>query len=250
MVVDTVSDKMRVGLVLILLLIGFSTIFLGSYLVLTYTQGREVVLLPYPPYSTEHVVTGVLTSESPNFTMNISYYSFYDEFYTFIFPALVGYLEANDTLNFYINLTSPGYFGENPIFNVSGVNSTNFKVRANSDYPFGTWELCLLNDSVRPVNFTIHHYNEISGYFRLPVSQGNIITGMVLEVFKDHFWLVFYYGSSWLYVNVGGGFLFIGSSLGGVRNAQILDSSYILIILGGVILATGAVLEVLRRREG
>ncbi|MGQ9723399.1 MAG: hypothetical protein ACUVXA_19005 [Candidatus Jordarchaeum sp.] len=69
---------MKIGIVLILL-IGFSMIFLGSYFAFKYGGNWGMMLLPYPPYSTEEMATGVLTSEDPNFTFNISYYSLYDE---------------------------------------------------------------------------------------------------------------------------------------------------------------------------
>ncbi|MGQ9723486.1 MAG: hypothetical protein ACUVXA_19445, partial [Candidatus Jordarchaeum sp.] len=70
---------MKICVALVLILLGFSIISLGSYLLLVYNTGSDAIFLPYPSYSTEQIVTGVLTSENPNFAINISYYRLYDD---------------------------------------------------------------------------------------------------------------------------------------------------------------------------
>lgn len=57
---------MKIGIVLILL-IGFSKIFLGSYFAFKYSGNWGIMLSLYLPYPIEETVTGVLTSENPNY---------------------------------------------------------------------------------------------------------------------------------------------------------------------------------------
>lgn len=214
-------------------------IFLGSFFVFKYGRNWEMMLLPYPPYSTEETVTGVLTSENPNFTFNVSYYSVYNRYSYFgITPRLIGYLEANDTLNLYINITEPDFFEENPIFNVSNINSTNFSVDAKKYYSGSSeWILYLQKNSTNPVNYTIHYYLEIQRFTKFLASQTLTLSEMQILEYKNGYWIYTYYKSSWLYINVKGDIIFIGYSLGGVWNSQIVDNSYKSIFLGMIIVA-------------
>jgi hypothetical protein len=232
--VQTVSSKKRAAVFLIILLIGVSAVSLGSYLTLTYTEGKEVVLLPYPSYSTEKTVTGTLTPGNPDFTRNISYYSLYDLVGSlfsgtplFSFTShLVGYFEADDNLSFYISLGEvAGYSG------------------------YGLWELRLHSDSASSVNFTIHYYREIHGSASFLVGQGDrIISGAQIHMYNDSCLMLIWYESTMLYVNVGSGLLFAVYSLGGMQNLPILYSSYILIIFGGAT-ALGAAISLRRERK-
>nr|MDO8079494.1 hypothetical protein [Candidatus Freyarchaeota archaeon] len=238
-------------MVLILLLIGLSAVFLGSYLTLTYTPGKEVKLFPYPPYSTGRTVTGTLTSGTPNFTKNVSYFSLYDPIGSLygVTPYLVGYFEANDSLSFYINLIGiPPE--ENPIFSVSNVSKANFSVAGKTDYSgFGIWELQIHNDSASDVNFTIHYYQQIHSFANFLVGQKDIvISSAQLHMYNDSYLAFVYYESALLFVNVGGGFLLAIYSLGGAQNLPILSISYILMIFGGAT-ALGAALELISRRR-
>lgn len=246
--VNPVSSKKRVAVPLIILLIGLSAVFLGSYLSLTYTQGKEVMLLPYPTYSTEVIVSGNVTSGSPS-TINITYYSLYDPIDSlFGFnPNLVGYIKADGNLNFYINLTeNPPE--ENPIFSVENVSKANFMVGGKTDYiGFGTWELQIHSDSADPVNFTIHYCQEIHSFANFIIGQRDIvISAAQLHMYKDSYWMFIYYESTLLFASVGGGFLLEIYSLGGTQNLQILSVSYILIIFGGAT-ALGAAFELISR---
>jgi hypothetical protein len=245
---EKVSSKKKVAVVLILLLIGLSAVFLGSYLSLTYTSGKEVKLLPYPPYSTEVIVSGNVTSGNP-ITINITYYSLYDPIGSLFgfTPNLVGYIEADGDLNLYINLTenSPE---ENPIFSVENVSEANFVVGGKTDYiGFGTWKLQIESDSADPVNFTIRYYQEIHSFANFIIGQRDIvISAAQLHISKDSYWMFIYYESALLFANVGGGFLLAIYSLGGTQNLQILNISHILIIFGGAT-ALGAALELISR---
>ncbi|MHA1363897.1 MAG: hypothetical protein ACTSV0_09125 [Candidatus Freyarchaeota archaeon] len=252
MMVKLSSDKIRVGIVLVLLLIGFLTVSLGSYLALTYTQGNEVILLPHPPYCAERTVTGTLTPENPNFTLNITYFAFGFEGNPMsgITPTLIGWFEANDTVDFYINDSNKPH--ENPIFRVNGTKNSNFTATFSTwaGVYSGVWSLNLQNNSTTPLNFTLRYYKKIVGDINLISSQERITSAIYLRMFKDSFSVHAFYESSWLYVGVGGGFLLVSSSRGGLWNHQILRNAYVLTILGGVIIAIGVGIEVLRRREG
>lgn len=246
---NPVSSKKSAAPVLILLLIGLSAVFLGSYLAVTYTPGKEVILLPYPPYSTAVTVSGNLTSENPNFTFNISYYSLYDPIGSLfgVTPHLVGYFEADGNLNFYINLTgNPPE--ENPVFSVSNVSAANFSVGGKTDYNgFSAWELQINSESADPVNFNIRYYQEIHSFANFLVGQRDIvISAAQLHIYKDSYWMFIYYESALFFVNVVGGFFLAIYSLGGMQNLQILGISYILIIFGGAT-ALGAALELISR---
>ncbi len=246
------SDKVRVGIVLVLLSTGFLMVSLGSYLALTYTQGAEVMLAPHPPYCTEKTVTGTLTPENPSFTLNTTYFAFGFEGNPIsgITPTLTGRFEANDTVDFYINDSNKPH--ENPIFRVNGTKSSNFTVTFSTwaGVYSGVWSLNLQNNSETPVNFTLSYYKEIVGDINLMTGQEGITSAIYFRVFKDSFSVHAFHESSWLYAGVGGGFLLVSSSRGGLWNHQILRNAYILMLLGGVIIAVGAGIEVLRRREG
>jgi len=233
------TNKMGIGIVLILL-VGFSMIFLGSYFAFKYGRNWGVVLLPYPSYSTEEMVAGVLTSENPNYTFNISYYSLYGKNSNHaVTPYLKGYLEVNDTVNFYINITEPGWFERNPVFKADSVSSANFTVEVKKYYN-GTseWVLYLEKNATNPVNFTIHYYQEIHRYEKFLADLFMPLSEMQIHEYKNGYWMHVYYEFSWLYVGVQNGFIFAGYSIGGVWNPQIIDNAYLSITLGMILVAS------------
>ncbi len=232
------SKKMKIGISLILL-IGFSMIFLGSFFTFKYGRNWEMMLLPYPTYSTEETVTGVLTSENPNFTLNVSYYSVYNQYSYFgVEPCLKGYLEANDTLNFCIKIIKTGIFEVGLRFNASNISATNFSAEAKYKYSGSSvWALTLQKNSTGPVNFTIHYYQEVHGFTKFLASQTLTLSETQILEYKSGFWIYAYYKSSWLYINVKGDIIFIAYSLGGVWNSQIVDNAYKSIFLGMIIVA-------------
>jgi len=244
-------DKARVGVVLILLLIGFLTASLGSYLALTYTRGWEVMLLPHPPYSAEKTVTGTLMPENPNFTLNTTYFAFGFEGNPIsgVTPTLIGWFDANDTVDFYINDSNKPQ--ENPIFRVNDTKNANFTAQFSTwaGVYSGVWSLNLHSNSASPVNFTLRYYTRIIGDVNFLASQGRITSAMYYRVFKDSFSVYVFYESNWLYVNIRENLLYISSSRGGMLNNQIVSNSYILIILGGVLIASGVLVYALGRRR-
>jgi hypothetical protein len=67
-------------------------------------------------------------------------------------------------------------------------------------------------------------------------------------MYNDSYWMLVWYESPMLYVNVGGDLLFAVYSLGGMQNLPILYSSYILITFGGAT-AFGAALTLHKERK-
>ncbi|MEM3593173.1 MAG: hypothetical protein QXS27_00425 [Candidatus Jordarchaeaceae archaeon] len=231
-----VSTKKSVAVVLILLIIGLSAVFFGSYLSLVYTHGRDVRLISYPFYSTGRTFSDTLTLEKPNFTATITYYSLYDPIKSLfgLTPRLIGYLEADGNISFQINLReNPSE--ENPIFSVSNTNRTSFSVESKTDYiGFGAWELVIQKEATDSVNFSISYYQEIHGFANFIVSQrGNVISAAQLHMYNDSCWMFTYYESTILFTSIGGKLLLTISSLGGTQNPHILNMSYMLIVFGG-----------------
>lgn len=98
--------------------------------------------------------------------------------------------------------------------------------------------LYLQKNATNSVNFTIHYYQEIHRYKKFLTDLFVPLSEMRIREYKSSYWLHVYYEFSWLYVGVLGGFIFIGYSIGGVWNPQIVDNSYLSIILGMILVAS------------